>query len=243
MGIVIHIDRGFRITPCSYFINGLDSYISLGNVLNGVIEGANKIFTIGFGFRRLGTGGAWIFSNWDSAGGNRSFLINFNGSDNLKLNFSTNGLASAGNWTSTGTITDTNWHYGVCEYNNGVVTVYLDGAVYSGTSTTIPNTLYVGAADVQIGAGNGGMNNFHGYLNQPFVKIGGVTLAEVIKHYNGGKWVLPSDIWKTGLSREYLITNDTFNGTDFTVIDNQENSNGISANMLAVDKDCNENPY
>jgi len=61
--------------------------------------------------------------------------------------------------------------------------------------------------------------------------------------YNGGSPRITSDI-VDNVELETIFDNDTFGGTDWTVIDDSINGNdGTSNSMNAIDRDCNENPY
>jgi hypothetical protein len=229
-------------TLSSYYFNGTNKYITLGNVLGGTIEGNNKVFSIGIVFRRLRTGADFIFSNWNTTGNQRSLIMNFSSTNTIKVQFSSDGAVPAGNWESTGTITDTNWHELILSYNNGVVTVHLDGNSYAGTSTTIPTTLFTSSADVLIGAINAGATTFNGWINQAFITNDVIPTNEALSMWNGGSPRRSIDVLDNIVSA-YLFDDDTWDGSNWTVIDSIGSNNGTSVNMIAVDRDNNENPY
>jgi len=226
----------------SYYFDGTNNYLNLGNVFNSSLTGANKVFSIGIVFRRLNTGAGVLFSKWGATGNKRAIAVNFRGSDTLYFQFSTDGISVAGTWESTATVTDTIWHEAVLVYNNGVVTVYLDGVVMAGTSTTIPTTIYVGTANAEIGVLDSGTSPFKGWINQVFVTTDVVTSLEVATGWNSGKPLIATN-YLDNLDRTYTFDSDTWDGSNWTVIEEGAKSSGASVNMIAADHDNNENPY
>ncbi|MBV1928299.1 MAG: LamG domain-containing protein [Gammaproteobacteria bacterium] len=231
----------FDQTLCSYYFDNSNNYINYDGAVDSTIEGTAKVFSLRFVLRRTATGISWFFSNWKAGTNDRSLLCSFRGSDELKMFFSSDGINTSGTWEGTTQITDEDWHDVIMIYNNGVVTVYLDGAVESGTSTTIPTTLYATAVSTELGSGNAGANVFEGYKNQFQVTNDVITAQEAIDLWNGGSPRLGSDIVGS-LVLNSIFDADTWNGSVWDVI-NTEGTNGTSSGMIAVDHDCNENPY
>lgn len=236
----------FSKTFCSYYFNGTSGYINLGNAFSPNIEGTNKVFSMRFVVKRMADGNNdWFFSNWQGGTNNRSMIVRFNSSDNkLDLLFSSAGTATDGNWKSTTTITSGVWMDLVVIYNQGIITVYKDGVLFAGTSTTIPTTIHPAVAtDAELGgnsySGAGIFSNT--YINQFALTTDVITAQEAIDLYNDGSPRITSDV--VGLENEYVFDNDTWNGSVWTVFDSQENIDAVSVGMIAADRDCNENPY
>lgn len=231
------------ISLCSYYFDRVNKYINMGNSLDGIINGANKTFSVRAVFRRTTTSnGMALFSQWLTTGNQRGFQIQIQSTGEIKVLFSSTGSALTGFWLSTGTILDANWHHLVVRYVNGVVTVRLDGVDYTGTSTTIPTTIFLSTESLLYGSQNGGTSGFlEGYLNQVNVTSDFITNTEDVALYNGGSPRLATDLLDN-ISMNTIFDNDTWDGSNWAVI-NTVGANGTTVNMIAVDKDCNENPY
>ena len=225
----------------SYYFDGVNNNISYGSTFNSIIEGTGKTFAIRLIFRRLTTGIEWIWSNWNDAT-SKSSLILFRSTNQLKMFMSSDGTTNTGYWEGTTQITDTLWHDFIINYNNGAVTAFLDGAVETGTSTTIPTTLFASTANSLLGQGASGGVRYRGWINQfaivPFV----VTEANAIALYNSGKPRLTSDVLASE-TNVYDFDEDTFNGTNWSSLNVLGVSHGTSSGMIATDHDNNENPY
>ncbi len=159
----------FNKTFCSYYFDGTSGLINLGNAFSPNIEGTNKIFSMRFVVKRIADlQNDWIFSNWQGGTNNRSLIVRFNLSDNkLDILFSDDGTSTSGNWKSNNTITADEWMDLVIVYNQGVVTVYKNGVVFGGVSTTIPTTLHTAiATDAELGAGSYAGVFSNTYINQ-----------------------------------------------------------------------------
>lgn len=225
---------------CSYYYDGVDKYATLGTHINSYIEGA-ATFSVRFVLRLTDlTATRWIFANGNS---NTSFRVQwFQPSQQLRVWFSADG-------TTTSTIEfdvylmDTNWHEVIITYNNGTVTLYQDGAssTYTVITGSIPSTLVATGVPFKLG-NNAFSGYFKGYINQILFTNDIITSGEASTLWNGGSPVIGG----SGLSNvvaSYLFDYDTFNGTDWTLIDQTGGGNGISFNMDAIDRDSNENPY
>lgn len=234
----------FNKTYCSYYYDGTNNYINLTNAFSPNIEGTNKVFSMRFVIRRLSAGNNdWFFSNWQGTTNDRSMIVRFNSSDNkMDILLSSNGTGTSGNWKSDTAITDDNWHDIIFVYNQGVITVYKDGVEFTGTSTTIPTTIHAAVnTEAQLGAGAYASVYANVYINQFALTTDVITSQEVIDLYNDGSPRITSKV--VNCENEYIFDNDTWDGSDWAVIDSQGNINGVSSGMIAADRDCNENPY
>ncbi len=236
----------FRKNFCSYYFNGTSALINLSNAFSPNIEGTNKVFSMRFVIKRMADGNNdWFFSNWNGGTSNRSMIVRFNSSDNkLDLLFSSTGTTTSGNWKSTNTIAEDTWLDLVIVYNQGVVTVYKDGVVFAGTSTTIPTTIHSAVStDAELGGNSysGGGIFSNTYINQFALTTDVVTALEAAALHNDGSPRITSDV--VGVENEYIFKNDIWNGSNWDVLDSQGNIDAVSVGMIAVDRDCNENPY
>ena len=236
----------FNKTLCSYYFNGSNKYLTEnGNTaVNDLVSGSGSVFSLRVVFRRLSTGAEFLTSNWDTSTNRRSYALNFRGVDSLRFQFSTVGTDSAGNFTTNTVFNDTLWHEVVFTYNNGVVTCYVDGVSDAGVSTTIPTTIFDNGLSNIYGSGNvlASPLPFNGYINQVAWTTDIITSLEATALNNSGSPRIASDILDN-MYLEYIFDNDTFDGTNWAVIDDISTNNAVSANINAVDKDCNENPY
>lgn len=129
------------------------------------------------------------------------FLYN-QGSADHKLAFFT----PSGGWVkSTGTITDTAWHYVAAKITTGgSVTFYIDGSPAGTASSTAPNS-YTGAKGIGVQAGGGGAR-FKGDMDEVAVYGAALSDAQVAAHYAAGT---------TGAAHYYVSPtgSDSNNGT------------------------------
>lgn len=119
-----------------------------------------------------------------------------------KLAFFTPG----GGWVkSTGTITDTAWHYVAAKITTGgSVTFYIDGTSAGTASSTVPNS-YTGAKAIGSAAG-GGSARFKGSVDEAALYAAALSDAQVAAHYAAG----------TTAAAHYYVSptgSDTNNGT------------------------------
>ena len=236
----------FTKTFCSYYFNGTSGLINLSNAFSPNIEGTNKVFSMRFVIKRMADlGNDWFFSNWNGGTSNRSMVIRFNSSDNkIDILFSSAGTATSGNWKSTAAITANTWLDLVIVYNQGVVTVYKDGVIFAGVSTTIPTTIHPAVStDAELGGNSysGGGIFSNTYINQFALTTDVITSQEATDLNNSGSPRITSDV--VGVENEYIFKNDTWNGSVWSVLDSTTNIDAVSVGMIAADRDCNENPY
>lgn len=234
---------GVNETLCSYYFDRVNNYIDMMRGLDATMTGSNKVWSFRTVFRRTTTAnGMSLLSKWLTTGNQRAVAILILNTGNVKVFFSDDGNPTTGDWTSTGTLLDTNWHHLIIRYNNGVVTVRLDGADYAGTSTTIPTTVFNSTQSFLIGAQNSGTTGFfEGYINQMQVTSDIITDGEDVTLYNAGQPIKPNGVIDN-MELNTLFDSDPWDGSNFTVI-NTAGTNGVTSGMIAVDKDCNENPY
>jgi len=232
----------FNKTLCSYYFNGTNARIDFGDSFGSIIEGVSKSWSVRIVYKLNVLGNNdWIFSNWNGTGSNRSMVITNSLSNNIQIFFSSTGTGTSGTWTSTSAYSDLNFHDLIVTYAAGTVVVYLDGVAIAGTSSTIPSTLYAATGDVTLGDGNNHAIFSKIYVNQLALASSVLTAQNATDLYNGSSERITSDV--VTVANEYIFDNDTWNGSYWTVLDNVGAVNGVSAGMIAVDHDCNENPY
>lgn len=220
---------------CSYYFDGIDNYATLGSHINSTIEGA-ATFSVRFVFRLVDL----VSTNWIFANGLSFRTQWFQSSKQLRVWFDSGTVSSTIEFDVD--LMDTNWHDVIITYNNGVVTLYQDGTstTYTVITAAVPNTLLSTGSDFLLGKNSFGAF-YKGYINQIQFTSDIITSGEASTLWNSGTPLIGSG----GLDNvvaNYTFNNDTFNGTNWTLIDSTGNGNGVSVNMDAIDRDCNEFP-
>ena len=226
---------------CSYYFNGTDADAALGSHINSTIEGA-ATFSIRMVARFLDVGtNQFILTNNPS--GNASFRLQRDAATNkVWVWLSSNGTVTNVSQSSY-IIDNTNWFELIFTYNNGVITNYLNGVSYGYAQITgaIPTSLHSTGQPMKLASVAGSVfGNL--YVNQLQITSDVITPSEASNLYGGGTPLVGGDSLDNVVA-DYIFDNDPFDGTDFTLIDRTGNGNGITNNIDAVDKDCNENPY
>lgn len=237
-------NNNFYKTRASYYFDDSDNYINLGTSAGAIFEGLNTVWSVRIVLKRdnVGVSNHWVFSNWKGSDNNRSMGMLFKTDNTFQVLFSSDGSSTSGSWTSTGTTADTNWHEFIITYNAGTVVVYKDGSAYAGTASTIPTTLFASTKALLIGGANAGTSLYDGYINQVQCTTDIITSGEATSLYNSGSPRLATDVIDN-IEYDYVFDSDTWDGSNWTVIDGRGNENGTSSGMIAVDRDLNENPY
>lgn len=240
--------NAFTKSDCSYYFDGSNNYLDMGKAAQSLLLGSNKQWSIRILFRPLtGSKNCFGLSIWNTTGQQRAISLNLDsntlGGNKLFLGFSSSGSSVDGNFTSTGTINDNDWNDVVITYDAGSVNVYLNGVSFAGISTTIPTTIFSSSANTLIGAVNAGNNvNEASYINMVSIANEIWTVTDAANMWNNGTPRLASEV-ASDVVNEWYFDTDTFDGTNFTVIDTVGSDNGTSSGMISSDKDCNENPY
>ena len=228
---------------CSYYFNGVDSYASLGSHVNSTIDGASTFsLRMVFKFVDIGTT-QYLFTTKNATG----YGIRFhrNAADN-KLWVWFNSGSGNNVWSISGGFGDTDWHELIITYDTGTVNYYVDGSIMnSGTwvlGSSYPTSLAASTLPPILGSGNVSSGFGNSYINQIQVTSDIITETEAGALWHSGEPLVGGDSLDN-VEADYIFDNDTFDGTDWTLIDRTGNGNGITSNVNAVDKDCNENPY
>lgn len=235
-------------TLCSYYFDGSSHHIDFGDILESVLTGSNPVFSIRAVVRRLATGVSHSFlGKWNSSGNNRQIIARIHSND--KLQFATSGNGSNTKISSsTETFTDTSGWYDIIITFDGTQAIGSKIKAYSNNSaltiSDVAEDIYSGGSEgLEVGTLIPGSGVWNGYINQVQITSDIITPSEVESLYNNGSYRLGADILDN-LELDCIFDNDTFGGTNWTVIDDSGNgNNGTSGSMDAVDRDCNENPY
>lgn len=239
----------FNKSFCSYYLNGVDGYLQGTTDTSTLVSGTGKTWSIRVIFRRLRSSIAsaeYLVSNFEPDSNRRCWQMNLRPDNTLQVNFSTDGISSNGRYTFANIFNSTSDYYEVIfTYNNAVITAYVDGVVDNGTiDTPIPTTVFTNGLPTLYGTGRllSTPTPLNGYINQVAWTTDVITSTEAAALNNSGSPRIASDVLDN-MFQEYIFDNDTFDGTDWNIIDDISANNGISVNLDAVDKDCNENPY
>ena len=239
----------FNKSYCSYYLNGTDGYLQGTTTTSDLVSGTGKTWSVRVIFRRnrISYGSSeYLISNWKTVTSDRSFAFSLNTSNQLQVNVSTAGSTSNGRYTFANTFNSTSNFYEVAfTYNNGTVTAYVDGVVDAGT-VDIAFTSTVHNNGIETIYGNGRLASTPSptnvYINQVAWTSDVITSTEAATLNNGGSPRIASDVLDN-MVQQYVFDNDTFDGTNWSILDSVSTNNGVSVNLDAVDKDCNENPY
>lgn len=228
---------------CSYYFDDNNNEITLGSQLNAVMEGA-ATFSMKTVFRLMDlTSNQWIFSNSLGAGNQSIRFQWFQSTTQLRVWFSSDGTATTVIEIDAN-LNDTNWHQFGITYDEGTVTLNLDGVDYSYTEITgsPPVTLHTTGSAPVLGQNGFSSAYFEGYVNQMQFTSDIILEAEYATAWGGGTPVVGAGALDN-IVADYIFDNDTFNGTNWVVVDRSGNGNGLSSGITAVQRDCNENPY
>jgi len=244
---VINSTPNFNKTYCSYYLNGTDSYLQGTTTTTDLVGGTGKTWSVRIVFRRLRVATQeYLFGNFQVSGNLKQFVGTLNVDNTLTLTLSSDGSANSGNYKTVKEFNNTTDFYDlILTYNNGVVTCFVDGVADAGTSTTIPTTVYNNALPTTYGTTRlltAPFKFFEGYYNQVGWTNDVITSTEAATLNNSGSPRITSDVLDN-MVQQYIFDNDTFDGTDWTLLDSVSTNDGISVNVSAIDKDCNENPY
>ena len=152
-----------------------------------------------------------------------------------------NGVAPSGATVTVGTVVDLkdgNWHHIAFTYNGtNQGKYYTDGAMtytYDITDASWAGTLASNSNDLLIGKTT--VANWNGNVSNISIYSSELTSAQVTTLYNSGKpfdlntfAVTPVSWWRLG------AVNSSFDGTNWTVLDEIGTNNGTSANMTQAD--------
>jgi hypothetical protein len=201
-------------------------------------------------FAAVGAGDA-VVAKYLTAGNHRSWRIGASplGAQKLYLFFSGDGIYAGGNsreWSSTANIL-TGWHHIVVTFDGGDIKAYIDGTEITSWTKTQDDAMvaiHSGAADLTIGAIDGGGQEFPGEICNVSVWDTVVLSADDVEAlYNEGLSMDPDDLstsaqlvssWLWNCSLDLVpAAND--------VPDNTGANDGTTVNMLA--NDVVDSPY
>ena len=234
---------------CSYDLNGTDAYINYGDILNSVLTGVNKTFTITAIVKRGSVGtNQYIFSKWNGGDNNRSFAVQFLAANTIQVLFSNNGSAATDYNVTTATFTNTTDFYmisvkadmSVGDWSSVKVNINGIDSPFSSPSGSIGKTIYAGDAEVRLGAVESGGGSlirfFDGLFNDIAVYNTYVSDGDLLARYNGGNILGAETI--SGMVWGSNFNNDAWNGSEYDVIDNVGSDDGITVNVLENEKLC-----
>ena len=93
------------------------------------------------------------------------------------------------------------WHHVVGVYNNGLMSVYVDGSLYA-TSTAVPPIVSTGVAFSLGHQANRGYEPYIGVLDEVRVYNRVLSAGEIVAHYERRKYASPEPTWGTWGSEE-----------------------------------------
>ena len=131
---------------------------------------------------------------------------------------------------------DGEWHHLLVTYDQSSLKVYLDGNLEA--TPALPSTSYITSAGFTIGGWTMvGNRLFNGDISNVSVWNAALTSTQVTEIYNEGK---PSNLnnhsaYSNLVSWWQLGENSSFDGTNWTVLDEKGTNNGTSANMTEAD--------
>jgi len=231
---------------CSYYLNGTDGYLEGAGNISTLVGGSGKTWSVRIVFRRLTTGSAVdLLGSYDGAISDKSLGVFINTAGEVNVFFSSDGTTNTGNFKSSSVlVNDTDWRHMILTYDNGTFKCYIGSSLRAGTSTTIPTTLNTSVEPFKYGLfyTSGSPRYTKCYINQINWTSDVITGTEAATLFNGGLPLVGSDVLDN-MALEYIFDNDTFDGTNWTLLDDVGANDGLSVNLDAVDKDCNENPY
>ena len=239
----------FNKSYCSYYLNGTDGYLQGTTNTSALVSGTGKTWSVRIIFKRLRSSIAnteYLLANFEPDSNRRSWQMNLRPDNTLQVNFSSDGISSDGRYTFDNIFDDTTDFYEVIfTYDNATITAYVNGVVDSGTiDLPIPTTVYSNGLPTLYGTGRllTTPTPLQGYINQVAWTNDVITSTEAATLNNSGSPRIASDVLDN-MVQQYVFDNDTFDGTNWTLLDSVSTNNGVSVNLDAVDKDCNENPY
>lgn len=242
-GTSVNMEESDRKLGVAYSMafDGVDEYINFGNILNTEY---NEPVSWSFWFRRGATAGGDIIQKATSSNDYRGFNIGMSGSKPrwrlISSASTTNFIRKIGNTA----INQGVWNFWVCTYDgsgnlNGLK-IYINGVeeTYS-TSQGVLNNTIINNENLEFSRSTtfGALTPINGDLMYVAQYTSEILASDVTSLYNSGVPVDPRDV---GLSPSFFAPlggpNDTFNGADWTIIDEINGNNGTSVNMEEADK-------
>lgn len=228
------------VTSYVYNFDGVDNYISFGDILDSSLAGASANFTV-MAIVKRGATGAFdqnIFSKWSGLSNQRQLRLDFS-SDKLRVTTSGTG-ADVANMLTTGTFTNTSSYYQIfltVNIASRTIRMYVNGSVVYETTSSFHTTIFNSTAPILIGAqsDNTGakINHFTGYVSDFYIWNKALSVVEMDGIYNGGDFVDPATV--SGGILDTPFDKDTFS-TNWTVVDEVAANNGTSSGMVVGDR-------
>ena len=143
--------------------DGFDDYV---RILDSTSLDLSKGMTVEAWIKpRSADGGRFIVSKWNDFTGQWSFgFKNANHTDKLQVHLSQGGYTDLADLKSKTSITTESWLHVAATYDLSTVTLYFNGIKDS--SIPASGEIYDSAADLLIGAVNGGLENFNGLIDE-----------------------------------------------------------------------------
>lgn len=136
-----------------------------------------------------------IVAKWVTTTSNRSYRVGLTSTTSIRVDTSTNGVASTEGTVTTSTINTGSWYHVVVSKTGTSATVYLNGT--SQGSATVNSSQYNGAGAFTIGAIGNPTNYFDGIIDEVAIWSRAITSTEVTELYNSGAGKAYST-WDTG---------------------------------------------
>lgn len=226
----------------SMTFDGVDEYVNIDNVRTALASTTK------------GTWSCWVKPV--SATGSAQAIIVFGDTDAITdfwFNIQTDGVLRAFvringtiQWnldTDNAVFSDNTWTHVAIVHNSISPVLYVNGIVVAQTFVTTTNKTrwFNDANDLDNGRigcenfnNNGNTNFFNGKLDEPRFWNRDLSADEILDDYNNGA---PKKPLKTGLISNFRMGDrDTFDGSNWTLIDNTGNNNGASVNMEFIDR-------
>lgn len=228
---------------CEYSFNGTNQYLNFGDILDGVISGANPEFTIQMWIKRNTLGTTQILLGKYDFGGLLGFKLAFNSSNLLQWIQSSTGSDTQGSNSDNAYTNNTDRIHIVftLDYTQASYSLapkmYMNGVLIDSTPTTsTKNPIYNTSAPLVIGVQNTPAPNnfFDGEHIQTSIQSRVLTPTEILDDYNFGNPKAP-----TGNVEFYINHKEDTFSTNWTIKDLSTNANdGVSVNMIEGDRTC-----
>tara|TARA_R100000655_G_scaffold58538_1_gene97014 strand:- start:223 stop:1827 length:1605 start_codon:yes stop_codon:yes gene_type:complete len=229
-------------TPYSrYALNfdGTSDYINCGNDSSLQIT---SDLTVSTWFKILNNSGNRALVTRDTGSTQRNWSLYITGTGTLKLLLRNNTDTGWNIVESTSAFDDGVWHHAAFVYTPSTsLILYVDGIAVNTNTTSITPSINNKTADFTIGAysPNQGYtgDRWIGKISNPSIWNASLSSAQITEIYNQGK---PSNLnshsaYSNLVSWWQLGENSSFNGTNWTVLDEKGTNNGTSANMTEAD--------
>ena len=183
-----------KALSCATF-DGTNDYLDANDVDAGT---SNLSWAGWFKFNSSNHGGAagMLMCKGDT-GSNRVWSIFYSPGNGVRLGLSDSGGSFNDEVTSSGAISDTNWHHFVATYEpSTAIKMYVDGVLEGTNSSGISSSLRDTNDDVRMGAASDNGDDFTGRLRDMRIYDQTLSADQVASLYSGSNPVTPKHWWK-----------------------------------------------